>query len=260
LTSADWNKLTALRTADEYYTKDEVDEQFKLRGVGYKYQFESAEGTIQIRPGKFNTDSLHPNSTTFISLGPTDVDGKETRFAEPGDRIEIVSPITGIVYPFLVTQGNAGSYTVEYQSQYQASDAAIEAGINYAIYIYPTHVNPGDYYTKEQQNNLFLKKTEDTVQTLKSNVKYTGDQTNPQHIATVEFVNNGIASVVRRAYYGDYAPTADLQDGELWFDSMNLRLNVYSQGTWVNPDRNDGQTLEERLRVLEQRLIQLEGN
>jgi hypothetical protein len=61
-------------------------------------------------------------------------------------------------------------------------------------------------------------------------------------------------------YYGDYAPTVGMQDGSLWFDSMNLRLNVYSQGAWVNPDRNDGADLEDRISALELRIAQLESN
>ena len=34
-----------------------------------------------------------------------------------------------------------------------------------------------------------------------------------------------------------------MKDGDIWFDSMHLRLNVWSQGAWINPDRNDGAIL-----------------
>jgi hypothetical protein len=41
---------------------------------------------------------------------------------------------------------------------------------------------------------------------------------------------------------------------------MNLRLNVFSQGAWINPDRNDGADVEDRMSALEVRIAQLESN
>ena len=38
-------------------------------------------------------------------------------------------------------------------------------------------------------------------------------------------------------YYQDAAPTTGVVDGNLWFDSLNLRLNVRHGGAWVFPDR-----------------------
>ena len=38
-------------------------------------------------------------------------------------------------------------------------------------------------------------------------------------------------------FYGDTSPTGTLTDGDLWFDSHNLRLNVRHGGYWIFPDR-----------------------
>jgi len=38
-------------------------------------------------------------------------------------------------------------------------------------------------------------------------------------------------------FYGDASPTGTLTDGDIWFDSYNLRLNVRHNGYWVFTDR-----------------------
>ena len=46
-------------------------------------------------------------------------------------------------------------------------------------------------------------------------------------------------SSLRKIYYGDTAPAhADMQNGDLWVDSSQLRLLVRNLGAWFNPDRN----------------------
>ena len=46
-------------------------------------------------------------------------------------------------------------------------------------------------------------------------------------------------SSLRRIYYGDTAPTYNnMQNGDLWVDSSELRLLVRNLGAWFNPDRN----------------------
>ena len=198
LTSADWNKLTALGTADEYYTKDEIDDQFRYRGLGYRYEFDSPYGTIQIRDGKFNTDSSYITEITFISIGPLDYDGKTAREAVINDKIEIVDPNTGATFQYKVTGGSNGSYSVEYEESNTLVLDEVNtplSEIKYTFYIYPTHISSADYYNKTQSNERFLNKKAGTQNTLASDVKYRGAQTAPEHIATVEFVNNAIASV-----------------------------------------------------------------
>ena len=338
LTSADWSKLSSWGDIDDYYTKDEIDDQFRYRGLGYRYTFGDANGQVQVRPGKFNTDSLTANQIQIISIAPEDYDGKTSRFAVPGDKIELVSPITGAAFQYTVTTGNAGTYGVEFQGTTSPTVAADEiiTPLNetiYTFYIYPTHINAADYYTKTQSNNLYLKKTEGTTQTLKSNVKYTGlmdeaqSLVNKQYIqdnflqtsqgqfqvcdritkftqtvdysgpitstlniahkgyvdgqiqgvlnslqngyATIDYVNEEVDKMLTSfstetaepdIFYGDYAPAGVMKNGNIWFDAMHLRMNVYSQGAWINPDRNDGKDLEDRITALEARIAQLEGN
>lgn len=46
-------------------------------------------------------------------------------------------------------------------------------------------------------------------------------------------------SSLRKIYYGDTAPSQpELQNGDLWVDSSQLRLLVRNLGAWFNPDRN----------------------
>ena len=54
-------------------------------------------------------------------------------------------------------------------------------------------------------------------------------------------------------YYGDTAPTANVNNGDIWFDSDTLRLNVRHYGTWVYPDRvEDFQLKHDLLEAVEQ--------
>ena len=50
-------------------------------------------------------------------------------------------------------------------------------------------------------------------------------------------------------FYGDTAPTDDgsLTDGDIWFDSYNLRLNVRHSGYWIFPDRVEDVNLKSAL-------------
>ena len=55
--------------------------------------------------------------------------------------------------------------------------------------------------------------------------------------------NSGTSSV----YYGDTSPSGTIDDGDLWFDSYNLRLNVRHLGAWVFPDRVEDVALKTAL-------------
>jgi len=49
-------------------------------------------------------------------------------------------------------------------------------------------------------------------------------------------------------FYGDTAPTeGTLTDGDIWFDSYNLRLNVRHSGYWIFPDRVEDVNLKSSL-------------
>ena len=51
----------------------------------------------------------------------------------------------------------------------------------------------------------------------------------------------------KNVFYSDAAPTVPLEDGDLWFDSYNLRLNVRHGGAWVFPDRVEDTQLKTAL-------------
>lgn len=50
-------------------------------------------------------------------------------------------------------------------------------------------------------------------------------------------------------FYGDTAPAEDgtITDGDIWFDSYNLRLNVRHSGYWIFPDRVEDVNLKSAL-------------
>ena len=54
-------------------------------------------------------------------------------------------------------------------------------------------------------------------------------------------------SNTKNIYYSDNAPTANLEDGDIWFDSHNLRLNVRHGNAWVFPDRVEDVALKTAL-------------
>jgi hypothetical protein len=56
------------------------------------------------------------------------------------------------------------------------------------------------------------------------------------------------ASAGHNIYYSDAAPvTPLLQNGDLWFDSDDLRLSVRHGGAWVFPDRVEDTALKSAL-------------
>ena len=75
-------------------------------------------------------------------------------------------------------------------------------------------------------------------------------------------IQTAIALVpINQIFYSGTAPiSADLNNGDIWFDNINLRLNVRHSNAWINPDRNDGANLEDRITALEARIAQLESN
>ena len=276
----------------DYYSKDEIDSQFTLRGVGYKYLFSSFGGQPTIREGEFTTDNRIVGQVTFISIAPTDDDGKNRRDAVSGDTIELYDAVTTKYYRFIISSGSDGMYGVTYVGPDVDKDDAMGIGSPFLIYLYPTHISSANYYDKAASDTRFMsllqgqKQTCNRITQFTQALEYTGTVAYSNNVTNKSYVDNKVASAVltlatkdyvnsevsqavgslslpttkKEIYYGDYAPTDELENGDLWFDSMHLRLNVYSQGAWINPDRNDGKDLENRITVLEARIVQLEGN
>ena len=290
LSHEDWKKLNDFENSTEYYTKDQIDNQFSLRGVGYNYLVSSFQGTITIRPGEIHTNNRLVGQITAISLGPEDDNGKQRRDAVAGDTIEIFDTITTKYYRYVINSGEDGTYSVTYQGSEAEQDDPLSIGQPYLIYLYPTHISSANYYDKVESDARFLSAKSGQMQDCQRGInlmaacEYTGSVQSSNNIVNKRYVDNAIADsgfasvqyvndeVDKLAtsfateeaepdvYYGDYAPTGTRKNGDLWFDAMNLRLNVFSQGAWINPDRNDGADAEDRLSALEVRIAQLESN
>ena len=52
-----------------------------------------------------------------------------------------------------------------------------------------------------------------------------------------------------KIHYSDVVPTVPLSNGDLWFDSTNLRILVYHQNMWINPDRSAGGVLVDEKQI-----------
>ena len=273
---------------DNYYTKDEIDNQFTLRGIGYNYLMSSFGGSVTIRPGELNTDNRLAGQVTFISLGQTDEQGKTRRNAIIGDTIDLYDAVQQKYYRYLITSGSDGAYGVSYEGSEADQNDPFGIGFPFTVYLYPTHISAANYYDKTASDDRFMQLGVGSTQycnritEFNQTVKYNGAVGSSKSITTKQYVDTAIAGLASvqyvndevdkiatsfaveaaepNVYYGDYSPNGDRKDGDIWFDSMHLRLNVWSQGAWVNPDRNDGASLENRITALEARLAQLEGN
>ena len=90
------------------------------------------------------------------------------------------------------------------------------------------------------------------------NAYFTSVYASDEELATQIYVDDKIAGTAS-IHFGTISPIAP-KDGDLWVDTTHMRLLMRVSGAWVNPDRNDGDSLENRINALEQRIAQLEGN
>jgi len=239
------------------------------------YNIVNRTGIPTIRPGEISVDTQKASDITIISFGDTSAEGLSIGTVTVGDKLCMTKIDTGRKYFYNITSGttNSGIYGVEFieeDSWYGTSnitqnphyleifpraafgrDVDLEDYYNkseidakFAAGIMPGDVDASDYFTKTEVTQA--------IETVRAGLQTKIDDTNDLIVEPGE--NNP------ETYYGDYAPTGQLLNGDLWFDAMNLRLNVFSQGAWINPDRNDGADVEDRMSALEVRIAQLESN
>ena len=63
------------------------------------------------------------------------------------------------------------------------------------------------------------------------------------HTTDIAATNTALAAK-KEIYYSDLAPSGTFINGDMWFDSTNLRLNVGHGNAWVSPDRVEDTVLK----------------
>ena len=244
---------------DDYYTKTEVDDKISeievTKGTARRYTLDGISANPTIRQGKMHLDNAIAGVITYIALAPLDENGIDRPLGEVGDTIELVRPSSGNFYRYKINSIIPDLANVEYVGGTSNQDLFFE-GQPFDVYVYPTQVNVADYYTKDECDSRFQRV--DQANQLDNELRQL-IASSVANLATKPYVDDEINKIVG-IFYGDYPPAGDRSDGDIWFDSMHLRLNIWSQGAWINPDRNDGASLENRITALEARLAQLEGN
>ena len=198
-------------------------------------------------------------------MGTEDDNGKQRRSPVEGDTIELYDNLTGKFYRYLINSGSDTSYGVTFQGADEDRNDPFGMGYPFIVYLYPTHISSANYYDKTASDDRFMSKKPGAMENVQRSynfqaaceytgvVQYSNNIVNKRYVdeqvatrATVEYVNDEVDKMLTSfntedaepdIFYGDYAPTGEMKNGNVWFDSMNLRMNVWSQGAWINPDR-----------------------
>ena len=250
----------------------------ELRSAIYPktYSLVNRTGVPTARPGELAIDATKAQDIKAISFGETSSEGIPIGAVSVGDKLCITRLDQFRQWFYSITSGttNSGIYGVEFiaEDSWAGSDSLQVSNYNLEVFSRATpfggNVDLDNYYSKSEIDAKFA------AGLLPGDVDASDYWTKDEVAAALESVRAGLQTNINstadlivppgqnnpETYYGDYAPTGNLLNGDLWFDAMNLRLNVYSQGAWVNPDRNDGAILENRISALEARIAQLEGN
>ena len=251
-------------------------EELRSAIVPKTYDIVNRTGVPTARPGELSVNASRANEITAISFGETSADGLPIGNVSVGDKLSLELVENGRRYFYSIVSGtsNSGIYGVEFIPE---DSWAATGGINakpYYLEIFPkatpfgSSIDLENYYNKSEIDAKFA------AGLLPGDVDASDYWTKAEVADAIELVRAGLQSNIDitndliippgqnnpETYYGDYAPTGNLLNGDLWFDAMNLRLNVWSQGAWVNPDRNDGADSEDRISALEVRIAQLESN
>jgi len=251
-------------------------EELRSAVVPRTYNIVNRTGVPTARPGELALDATKAQDVTMVSFGDTSEEGLPVGTVSVGDKICIELIENQRKYFYSITSGttNSGIYGVEFiPADSWAGTASLSQKPHY-LEVFPratpfgSSVNLENYYDKSEIDAKFA------AGLMPGDVDASDYWTKDEVAAAIESVRSGLQASINttndlivppgqnnpETYYGDYAPTGNLLNGDLWFDAMNLRLNVWSQGAWINPDRNDGATLENRISALEARIAQLEGN
>jgi len=251
-------------------------EELRSAFVPRTYNIVNRTGVPTARPGELALDATKAQDVTMVSFGDTSEEGLPVGTVSVGDKICIELIENARKYFYSITSGttNSGIYGVEFiPADSWAGTASLSQKPHY-LEVFPratpfgSPIDLQDYYDKSEIDAKFA------AGLLPGDVDASDYWTKTEVAAALESVRAGLQTNINNTndlivppgdnnpetYYGDYAPTGSLLNGDLWFDAMNLRLNVWSQGAWVNPDRNDGADSEDRISALEVRIAQLESN
>ena len=243
---------------DDYYTKDEIDQQFAMRGIGYTYVLSNITSLITIRPGEFTVNNRLAGQVTLISIGPEDDDGHEARVAVAGDIINLIDVATQIEYRYTVTTvADAGVYAVEYSDSVDKRDNAFSVGHSYIINIFPTHISAADYYTKVEANSKFLNKQGGT-HTVMSTVKYKGEMNDTEHLVNKGYVDSQINNGINALEQVDADISEQVDQNEEQIQAMSTAL-FFAQTKIENLQGLDIQNAISELSQARQDIIELKS-
>ena len=269
-------QATTLQNTTKYNKGRIVAEELRSAVMPKTYKIVNRTGVPTARPGELSLDKVKANEITMISFGDTSQEGLPIGNVSVGDKLCIEFTEQNRKYFYSITSGttNSGIYGVSFIEEGSWNATASIPEKDHYLEIFPratpfgSSVDLDNYYSKSEIDAKFA------AGLLPGDVDASDYWTKDEVAAALESVRAGLQANINttndlivppgqnhpETYYGDYAPVGNLLNGDLWFDAMNLRLNVWSQGAWVNPDRNDGATLENRISALEARIAQLEGN
>ena len=269
-------QTTTLQNNTKYNKGRIFAEELRSAFVPKTYNIVNRTGVPTARPGELSLDKTRANEITMISFGDTSEEGLPIGNVSVGDKICIELIDQGRKYFYSITSGttNGGIYGVAFIEDGSWNPTAVLSEKPHYLEIFPkatpfgSSINLENYYNKSEIDAKFA------AGLLPGDVDASDYWTKDEVADAIELVRAGLQTNIDttndliippgqnnpETYYGDYAPTGNLLNGDLWFDAMNLRLNVWSQGAWVNPDRNDGADSEDRISALEVRIAQLESN
>ena len=145
------------------YTKDEIDNQFTLRGVGYTYLMSSFNGTATIR--LVNYTQITGWQVGYIhQFGNRRDNGKQRRSPVEGDTIELYDNLTGKFYRYLIN--GVADLLMELRSKLPMKIVMIRSEWDiHSSYLYPTHISSANYYDKTASDDRFMSKKPGAMET-----------------------------------------------------------------------------------------------